>query len=151
MAPAVHPYSITRGSLRSGAIACFALAVVCAAVPACAQTTLPIDRIILPPGFKIEVLAQLENPREMVLGSEGTLFAGSMRAGNVYAIKLQPGAPARVTTVASGLDRPIGVAFRGGALYVSATDRVLRFDDIEHRLESPSVAAPWSRRDAPVG
>jgi glucose/arabinose dehydrogenase len=50
---------------------------------------------------------------------------------------LQPGAPARVTTVASGLDRPIGVAFRGGALYVSATDRVLRFDDIEHRLDSP--------------
>jgi len=137
MAPAVYPDSIKRGSLRRRALRCFALAVVGAAVPACAQTTLPIDRISLPPGFKIEVLARLENPREMVLGSEGTLFAGSMRAGNVYAIKLQPGAPARVTTVASGLDRPIGVAFRGGALYVSATDRVLRFDDIEHRLDSP--------------
>jgi glucose/arabinose dehydrogenase len=106
-------------------------------VPACAQTTLALDKISLPPGFKIEVLARLENPRAMVLGSEGTLFAGSMRAGNVYAIKLQQGAPARVTTVASGLNRPIGVAFRGGALYVSATDRVLRFDDIEHRLDSP--------------
>src|SRR4029077_7431477 len=70
----------------------------------------------------------------------GTLFAGSMRAGNVYALKLQRGAPARVTTVASGLDRPIGVAFRDGALYVSATDRVLRFDDIEHRLDSPPKA-----------
>ena len=137
MAPAVYPDSIKRGSLRRRALRCFPLAVVGAAVPACAQTTLPIDRISLPPGFKIEVLARLENPREMVLGSEGTLFAGSMRAGNVYAIKLQPGAPARVTTVASGLDRPIGVAFRGGALYVSATDRVLRFDDIEHRLDSP--------------
>jgi len=137
MAPAVYPHSVERGSLRSRTVRCFALAVVCAAVPACAQTTLPIDRISLPPGFKIEVLARLENPREMVLGSEGTLFAGSMRACNVYAIRLQPGAPARVTTVASGLDRPIGVAFRGGALYVSATDRVLRFDDIEHRLDSP--------------
>ncbi len=105
--------------------------------PACAQTTLALDKISLPPGFKIEVLARLDNPRAMVLGSEGTLFAGSMRAGNVYAIKLQQGAPARVTTVASGLDRPIGVAFRGGALYVSATDRVLRFDDVEHRLDAP--------------
>jgi glucose/arabinose dehydrogenase len=129
--------SIKRAMVRSRSIHLFALVIVCAAVPACAQTTLPLDRIALPPGFKIEVLARLENPREMALGTEGTLFAGSMRAGNVYAIKLQPGSPARVTTVASGLDRPIGVAFRGGALYVSATDRVLRFDDIERRLDSP--------------
>jgi glucose/arabinose dehydrogenase len=73
----------------------------------------------------------------MALGSEGTLFVGSRRAGNVYAITLRPGAPARVTTVASGLQTPIGVAFRGGALYVSATDRILRLDDIEHRLDAP--------------
>ena len=129
--------SIKRAVMRSRSIHTLALALVCVAVPACAQTTLALDKISLPPGFKIEVLARLENPRAMVLGSEGTLFAGSMRAGNVYAIKLQQGAPARVTTVASGLNRPIGVAFRGGALYVSATDRVLRFDDIEHRLDSP--------------
>jgi glucose/arabinose dehydrogenase len=135
MRPAVDRDSNKRVSVRGRSIHLLALAFVCA-MPACAQT-LPLDRISLPPGFKIEVLARLENPREMVLGSEGTLFAGSMRAGNVYAIKLQPGAPARVTTVASGLDRPIGVAFRGGALYVSATDRVLRLDDIEHRLDSP--------------
>jgi len=136
MRPTVDSDSIKRAIVRGRSIHLLAL-VVCAAVPACAQTTLPLDRISLPPGFKIEVLARLDNPREMVLGSEGTLFAGSMRAGNVYAIKLQSGAPARVTTLASGLDRPIGVAFRGGALYVSATDRVLRFDDIEHRLDSP--------------
>jgi glucose/arabinose dehydrogenase len=129
--------SIKRAVMRSRSIHTLALALVCVAVPACAQTTLALDKISLPPGFKMEVLARLENPRAMVLGSEGTLFAGSMRAGNVYAIKLQQGAPARVTTVASGLNRPIGVAFRGGALYVSATDRVLRFDDIEHRLDSP--------------
>jgi len=129
--------SIKRAVMRSRSIHTLALALVCVTVPACAQTTLALDKISLPPGFKIEVLARLENPRAMVLGSEGTLFAGSMRAGNVYAIKLQQGAPARVTTVASGLNRPIGVAFRGGALYVSATDRVLRFDDIEHRLDSP--------------
>jgi glucose/arabinose dehydrogenase len=133
----IDPDSIKRAIVRGRSICVLALAFVCAAVPAWAQTTLALDKISLPPGFKIEVLVRLENPRAMALGSEGTLFAGSMRAGNVYAIKLQPGAPARVTTVASGLDRPIGVAFRGGALYVSATDRVLRFDDIEHRLDAP--------------
>ena len=137
MKPTVDPDSITRAAMRSRSIHLLALGIACAASSACAQTTLPLDRISLPPGFRIEVVARLENPREMERGSEGTRFAGSMRAGNVYAIKLQAGAPARVTTVASGLNRPIGVAFRSGALYVSATDRVLRLDDIEHRLDSP--------------
>lgn len=114
-----------------------ALVLGCGAACADAQSTLPLDRISLPPGFKIEIVARLDNPREMTLGSDGTLFVGSMQAGNVYAIKLQAGAPARVTRIASGLERPIGVAFRNGALYVSATDRILRFDGIERRLDAP--------------
>jgi hypothetical protein len=79
--------SIKRAIVRIRMIHMLALAFACAAVPACAQTTLALDKISLPPGFKIEVLVRLENPRAMALGSEGTLFAGSMRAGNVYAIK----------------------------------------------------------------
>jgi glucose/arabinose dehydrogenase len=39
-----------------------------------------------------------------------------------------------VKIVASGLSMPIGVAFKDGALYVSATSRILRFDDIETKL-----------------
>jgi len=97
---------------------------------------IPLDRISLPPGFRIEIFARLGSPREMTLGPGGIVFAGS-RAGNVYAITSRLGAPARVTTVASGLQMPIGVAFRAGALYVSATDGILRFDDIERRLASP--------------
>ena len=137
MPTTINPDSIDRAVMRGSWRRAFAFVAACIAAPVAGQTALPLDRISLPPGFKIEVLARLDNPREMVLGSDGTLFAGSMRAGNVYAIKLQPGTPARVTTVASGLNRPIGVAFRDGALYVTATDRVLRFDDIEHRLDAP--------------
>ena len=40
-------------------------------------------------------------------------------------------------SIATGLREPAGVAFRDGALYVSAVDRILRFDDIEHRLAEP--------------
>ena len=40
-------------------------------------------------------------------------------------------------SIASGLREPAGVAFRDGALYVSAIDRILRFDDIERRLADP--------------
>jgi len=105
---------------------------------ACAQSqALPLDTIKLPPGFAIELVARVDNARQMVLGPKGTLFVGSMQAGKVYAVRLRPGAPPEVLTLASGLSLPVGVAFQGGALYVSAVDRVLRFDDIESHLIDP--------------
>src|SRR5450759_884053 len=91
---------------------------------------LPIEEIKLPPGFKIEVLARVDNAREMALGAKGTLFVGSMQAGKVYAVQLKPPGPPVVTVIASGLKMPVGVAFHRGALYVSAIDRILRLDNI---------------------
>jgi hypothetical protein len=39
---------------------------------------IPIDKVKLPPGFKIEIWADmLANVRSMALGSKGTLFVGS--------------------------------------------------------------------------
>jgi len=98
---------------------------------------LPLDKIRLPQGFSIELVARVDNAREMVLGTKGTLFVGSMEAGKVHAVRLRPGAAAEVITLASGLRLPAGVAFLDGALYVSAIDRILRFDDIENRLADP--------------
>ena len=43
----------------------------------------------------------------------------------------------RVREVASGLRMPSGVGFRDGALYVAAVSTILRFDDIESRLDDP--------------
>ena len=101
---------------------------------------LPLDRIRLPAGFTIEVLTRIPSAREMTFGANGTLFVASTR-GSVYAVDLRAdgggdGAPA-VHTIASGLRDPAGVAFRNGALYVSAVSRILRFDDIERRLANP--------------
>ena len=98
---------------------------------------LPLEQIKLPPGFRIEVVARVANAREMALGAKGTLFVGSMQAGKVYAVQLKPGALGLVTTIATGLERPVGVAFRDGALYVSAVNRILRYDRIEERLTDP--------------
>jgi len=98
---------------------------------------LPLEKIKLPPGFAIELVARVPNAREMALATRGTLFVGSMEAGKVYAVTLKPGGPATVTPIAGGLNRPVGVAFRDGALYVSAINRILRFDDIESRLDKP--------------
>jgi glucose/arabinose dehydrogenase len=119
--------------MRRSLLVLFLLAI---AVPAWAAD-LPLDKIKLPPGFKIEVAARVDNAREMALGARGTLFVGSMQAGKVYAVTLDPGKPGTVTTIASGLKLPAGVAFRNGALYVSTVDRILRFDDVEKTLPSP--------------
>ena len=106
-------------------------------LPAARAADVPLDQIKLPPGFKIELVARAENAREMAWGAKGTLFVGSTEAGKVYAIDLKPGAVASAVTIASGLNSPVGVAFRNGALYVSAIDRIVRFDDIENRVANP--------------
>lgn len=107
----------------------------CTAVPA---QNPPIERLRLPPGFAIELWAKVPEPREMALGARNTLFVGSRGAGKVHAIKYDATYRAgTVTRIAERLEMPVGVAFRDGALYVSAASRILRFDDIEARLATP--------------
>ena len=99
-----------------------------------------LDRITLPPGFTIEVFSDaVPGARSMALSPAGTLFVGTRDKGVVYAI---PGA-ARATRaatprqIARGLTSPNGVAVRDGALYVAEISRIIRFDDIDARLEHP--------------
>ena len=108
-----------------------------------ASADLPLDLIKLPPGFKIEVYASgVTNAREMTLGPKGTVFVGSRNkpAGDtVYALVDKNGdhKADQVLTIAKGLNEPNGVAFHDGALYVGEISRIIRFDNIESRLESP--------------
>ena len=106
---------------------------------------LPLERIKLPPGFSIELWARVDNARQMALGahddSGGTVFVGSLRAGKVHAIRFD--ASARVSAlrlVANDLQLPSGVAYKDGSLYVAAVSRILRYDDIERRLDNPPEA-----------
>jgi glucose/arabinose dehydrogenase len=117
-----------------------------------AQSDLPLDKIKLPPGFRIELVARVPNAREMAWGATSergsTLFVGTMGEGTVYALSL-PAAGSHdkvvVHRIASGLTLPVGVAYRDGALFVSAVNKVLRFDNIDHRLADPP--APKVVRD----
>ena len=103
-----------------------------------AGDALPLERIVLPPGFRIELVARIENARQMALGERNTLFVGSLRAGKVHALELDEHYRARrVHLIASDLRMPAGVAWRDGSLYVSAVERILRYDDIERRLAAP--------------
>ena len=100
----------------------------------------PLDTIKLPPGFRISLFAGgATNAREMALGSKGTLFVGTMRAGVVYAIvdRNHDGVADDGLIIAANLTAPNGVAFRDGALYVADAWSILRYDDIENHLEHP--------------
>src|SRR5262245_12228158 len=101
----------------------------------------PLDRIKLPPGFTIEVYAEVPSARSLTLGDNGIVYVGTQRAGTVAALVPSPGGgKAEVVQIAKGLNVPNGVAFRDGALYVAEIDRILRYDGITARLRNPPEA-----------
>jgi len=112
---------------------------ICIAQVACAEGV-SLDLIDLPEGFDIEVYAEgVGNARQMALGDEGTVFVGTRRDEKVHAVTDSDGDQVadKVRVIDEGLTMPSGIEFRSGALYVGATDRILRYDAIESRLDSP--------------
>lgn len=100
-----------------------------------------LDLIELPAGFKIEIYAEgVENARQMVRGDQGTIFAGTLRAGKLWAITDADGDQQadKVRLIDEDLNMPSGVEFMNGDLYVGVVDRILRYDNIESRLDQPS-------------
>lgn len=104
-----------------------------------AEEKLPLEKIRLPKGFQISVYAKVPGARSLALGDDGTLYVGSGGASGsqskVYAVRDLDGdgSGESVSVVASGLNRPNGVAFREGDLYVAEISRILRFKDIKKR------------------
>jgi glucose/arabinose dehydrogenase len=98
---------------------------------------IPLDKIKLPKGFEITLFASgIPNARSMTYGKNGTLFVGTRFVGNVYAIVEKDG-KREAKTIAKGLHRSNGVAFKNGSLYVAELSRIIRFDNIEASLDNP--------------
>jgi glucose/arabinose dehydrogenase len=100
----------------------------------------PLESITLPPGFVIRVYADdVKQARSLALGTNGTVFVGSLSRGTVTALldRDRDGRADEAVIVAEDLNTPNGVAFRDGALYVAEINRILRFDGIEDRLTNP--------------
>lgn len=98
---------------------------------------LPIEKLKLPPNYKIEVYAEgVENARSMAYGADGTLYVGTRSKGNVYAIpdedKDMKGDT--VITIFENGNMPNGVALDGDDLYVAEVNRILKFEDISKDL-----------------
>ena len=119
--------------LLTGLVTCLAAAAACAATP--------VDKLVVPSGFHVDVLTDaVPTAREMAWSPRGILYVGSQE-GRVHAFVMQEGRITARYVIASGLDMPVGVAYRDGALYISAVSRILRLDHIDDRLASPPVPA----------
>jgi glucose/arabinose dehydrogenase len=100
-----------------------------------------LDDIELPPGFTIEIYADVPNARSLALGDEGTIFVSNRKEKSVYAVVPRGGGDkAEVIKLADKLDSPNGIAFFDGDLYIAEISRVSRLNDIEQNLAN--VPAP---------
>jgi glucose/arabinose dehydrogenase len=105
-----------------------------------AASDLPLSKINLPEGYAIDIYADdVENARAMALSPTGVLYVGTRSKGDVYALKDTDGdmiVDEKHILLTGGI-MPNGVAFRDGDLYVAEVNRLLKFSDIESRLDDP--------------
>jgi glucose/arabinose dehydrogenase len=105
-------------------------------IPAAADK-LPVDKLKVPAGYKIEVWASgIGNARSLAMGDKGTVFVGSRLLDKVSAVVEKDG-KREVKVVATGLYRPNGVAFHKGTLYIAELSQISKIDNIEDHLDNP--------------
>ena len=82
------------------------------------EDKLPVSQLKLPKGFKVEVYASgIPNARSLRLGDRGTVFVSNRVLDKVYAV-IDKNGKRETKVIASGLDRPNGLAFHNGTLYI---------------------------------
>ena len=111
--------------------------IVLLSVQAFAADAIELDDIRLPPGFEIEVFAEVPNPRSLALGDNGTVFVGTRNRGAIFAVVSQAGRDPELIELIDGLKMPNGIAFFDGDLYVAETSRVTKYSNIESTLHDP--------------
>ena len=110
------------------------LPVVLLLLPLVPAVSAALDDIRLPPGFSIEVYADVPKARSLALGDRGTLFVSTRRGQSVYAVVEEADGSTRTIELVDDMSSPNGIAFFEGDLYVAETRHVYRFPDIEDRL-----------------
>ena len=95
-----------------------------------------LDDVQLPPGFSIEIYADVPKARSLALGDRGTLFVSTRKARSVYAVVENRDGSTRTIEILDGMSTPNGIAFHDGDLYVAEIDRVYRYRNAEDHLES---------------
>ena len=104
------------------------------------EGNLPLNKLKVPEGFRVGVYAEgVTNARSMTYSKNGTLYVGTRSKGNVYALRDEnnDGVAEKMFTLYTGGNMPNGVALKDGDLYVAEVNRILKWSDIENKLENP--------------
>lgn len=100
-----------------------------------AADKLPTAKLKLPPGFNIEVYASgIANTRSLRVGDKGTVFVGT-RFGNKVSAVVKKDGKTEVKTIAEGLYRPNGLAYKDGTLYIAELSQISKIEKVEDNLD----------------
>ncbi|MGZ8484617.1 MAG: PQQ-dependent sugar dehydrogenase [Candidatus Binatia bacterium] len=98
---------------------------------------LQIGQLKMPRGFKLEVyISGIANARSLRIGDKGTVFVSNRQLDKVYAVVERSG-KREAKVIASGLDRPNGLAFHNGTLYIGEGTKISKLERIEDNLDNP--------------
>ena len=114
--------------MRFVAVAVAAIAAAaCSSSSSSAQDALR-SRLTLPPGFSIAEFARVGGVRFMALGPDGAVYVSRPGRGEIVRVldADRDGSAESQTVAVSDLNRPHGLAFHGGYLYIANTDGVVR-------------------------
>jgi glucose/arabinose dehydrogenase len=101
------------------------------------EDPLPIKELKLPQGFKVETyISGIADARSLRIGDKGTVFVGNRQQDKVYAV-IERGGKREAIVIASALDRPNGLAFKDGTLYVAEGTKISKLENIEDKLDNP--------------
>jgi glucose/arabinose dehydrogenase len=121
---------------------------------AAAADKVPVDKLKVPKGFKIEVYASgIPNARSLRLGDKGTVFVSNRTLDKIYAI-VDKGGKREVKVIAKDLYRPNGIALHDGTLYIAELSQISKIEKIEDNLDNtpkPTVIYNDLPKDEPHG
>jgi glucose/arabinose dehydrogenase len=104
---------------------------------ATAADKLPVDKLKVPKGFKVELYASgIPNARSLRLGDKGTVFVSNRILDKIYAI-VDKGGKREVKVIAKELYRPNGIALHNGTLYIAELSQISKIEKIEDNLDNP--------------
>src|SRR5215468_9764943 len=130
------------------------LAPVVAPPLAAAADKVPVDKLKVPKGFKVEVYASgIPNARSLRLGDKGTVFVSNRTLDKLYAI-VDKGGKREVKVIAKDLYRPNGIALHDGTLYIAELSQISKIEKVEDNLDNtpkPTVIYNDLPKDEPHG
>jgi glucose/arabinose dehydrogenase len=104
-----------------------------------AANELPINKLKLPPGFKVEVWASgVLDARELRQGEKGNIFVSTLFVGNkVYALpEAAVNGQRTPKVIIDKTEQATGIEFYKGSLFFATNKKIVRYDNVEDKLDN---------------